>query len=73
MLCSVVLGGPVVFWRKWAALRSKLDFYPLREGGDLLSAGSGATLKGEDSPLFIIYRTALQSLYCIFAEQGNKQ
>lgn len=45
---SVVIGRSVVFWGKWIALCSKSDFYPFWEGGDVLPAGPGAALKGED-------------------------
>jgi len=53
----VVIGRAVVFWRKWVALRPKSHFHPLGEGGDILPAGPGPALKGQDS------QTLLNDMY----------
>lgn len=43
-----IAGWSLVFWWQWAPLRTEPHLCPLREGGVLLSTGTGTALKGND-------------------------
>lgn len=43
-----IAGWPLVFWRQWAPLCPEPHHCALREGGVLLSTGTGTALKGID-------------------------